>query len=127
VRRHLGVEDTVTLGTATDDVVSAYRDADVVLLTSISEAFPYSVIEAMSCEKAVVASDVGGVGEALEGCGVLVKPRDDEQFAAEVTKLLDDRHLRLRIGAKARARVMDEFRLDHSIGKYLDLYRSLAA
>jgi glycosyltransferase involved in cell wall biosynthesis len=127
LRRHLGVEDTVTLGTATDDVVSAYRDADVVLLTSISEAFPYSVIEAMACEKAVVASDVGGVGEALEGCGVLVKPRDDEQFAAEVTKLLDDRHLRLRIGAKARARVMDEFRLDHSIGKYLDLYRSLAA
>jgi polysaccharide biosynthesis protein PelF len=127
LRRHLGVEDTVTIGSATEDVVAAYRDADVVLLTSISEAFPYSVIEAMACEKAVVASDVGGVGEALEGCGVLVKPRDDERFAAEVAKLLDDHHLRLRLGAKARARVMDEFRLDHSIGKYLDLYRGLAA
>jgi len=33
------------------------RRADVVLLTSISEAFPYSVIEAMSCERPVVASD----------------------------------------------------------------------
>jgi polysaccharide biosynthesis protein PelF len=127
VRHHLGVEDTVTLGSATEDVVAAYRDADVVLLTSISEAFPYSVIEAMACEKAVVASDVGGVGEALEGCGVLVKPRDDERFAAEVAKLLDDHHLRLRLGAKARARVLDEFRLDHSISKYLDLYRGLAA
>ncbi|HET8772615.1 MAG TPA: glycosyltransferase, partial [Thermoanaerobaculia bacterium] len=127
LRRHLGVDDTVTLGTATADVVSAYRDADVVLLTSISEAFPYSVIEAMSCEKAVVASDVGGVGEALEGCGVLVKPRDDERFAVEVAKLLDDHHLRLRLGAKARARVMEEFRLDHTIGKYLELYRGLAA
>ena len=127
LRRHLGVEDTVTLGTATEDVVGAYRDADVVLLTSISEAFPYSVIEAMACEKAVVASDVGGVGEALEGCGVLVKPRDDEHFASEVAKLLDDHHLRLRLGSKARARVMDEFRLDHTIEKYLDLYRTLAA
>lgn len=127
LRRDLGVDDTVTLGTATADVVSAYRDADVVLLTSISEAFPYSVIEAMSCEKAVVASDVGGVGEALEGCGVLVKPRDDERFAAEVAKLLDDHHLRLRLGAKARARVLEEFRLDHTIGKYLELYRGLAA
>ncbi|HEX6099545.1 MAG TPA: DUF3492 domain-containing protein [Thermoanaerobaculia bacterium] len=127
LRHHLGVEDTVTLGSATTDVVGAYRDADVVLLTSISEAFPYSVIEAMSCEKAVVASDVGGVGEALEGCGVLVKPRDDERFAVEVAKLLDDPHLRLRLGAKARARVMEDFRLDHTIGKYLELYRGLAA
>jgi glycosyltransferase involved in cell wall biosynthesis len=125
LRRHLGVEDTVQIGTATDNVVAAYRDADVVLLTSISEAFPYSVIEAMSCEKAVVASDVGGVGEALEGCGVLVKPRDDERFAAEVGKLLDNHHQRLRLGAKARARVMEEFRLDHTIGRYLELYRSL--
>lgn len=127
LRRHLGVEGTVTIGTATENVVAAYRDADVVLLTSISEAFPYSVIEAMSCEKAVVASDVGGVGEALEGCGVLVKPRDDEGFATEVAKLLDNHSLRLRLGAKARARVLDEFRLDHTIGRYLDLYRSLAA
>jgi glycosyltransferase involved in cell wall biosynthesis len=127
LRRHLGVDDTVSIGSPTTDVVGAYRDADVVLLTSISEAFPYSVIEAMSCEKAVVASDVGGVGEALEGCGVLVKPRDDERFAVEVARLLDDHHLRLRLGAKARARVMEDFRLDHTIGKYLDLYRSFAA
>ncbi|MFP5247657.1 MAG: GT4 family glycosyltransferase PelF [Thermoanaerobaculia bacterium] len=127
LRRHLGVEDTVTIGSATDDVVAAYREADVVLLTSISEAFPYSVIEAMACERAVVASDVGGVGEALEGCGVLVKPRDDERFAAEVARLLDSPTLRHRLGMKARARVMEEFRLDHTIGRYLALYRSLAA
>jgi glycosyltransferase involved in cell wall biosynthesis len=70
LRKRLGVEDTVTLGTATHNVAAAYREADVVLLTSISEAFPYSVIEAMSCEKAVVASDVGGVGERFAAeCG----------------------------------------------------------
>ena len=108
-------------------MVGAYRDADVVLLTSVSEAFPYSVIEAMACERAVVASDVGGVGEALEGCGVLVKPRDDEAFAAELRKLLDDRPLRLRLGARARARVLEELTLDRSIGSYLQLYRDLAA
>jgi glycosyltransferase involved in cell wall biosynthesis len=127
LRKHLGVEGSVSLGTAAPDIVAAYREADVVLLTSISEAFPYSVIEAMSCEKAVVASDVGGVSEALEGCGVLVKPRDDEAFAAQVRKLLDDRALRLHLGTKARARVLDEFRLDHTIGRYVDLYRGLAA
>jgi glycosyltransferase involved in cell wall biosynthesis len=84
------------------------------------------VIEAMACEKAVVASDVGGVGEALEGCGLMVKPRDDEGFARALTQLLDDPHLRLRLGQKARKRVLEEFRLDDSIGKYVDLYRGLA-
>jgi glycosyltransferase involved in cell wall biosynthesis len=126
LRTLLHLDDAVHFAGATSDVVGAYHGADVVLLTSISEAFPYSVLEAMSCGKAVIASDVGGVGEALEGCGVLVKPRDDETFAAEVRKLLDNRPLRLRLGAQARARVLEEFRLDHAIANYLVLYRDLA-
>lgn len=126
LRRELGLDDVVAMGAVADDVVTAYRDCDVVLLTSISEAFPYSVIEAMSCERAVVASDVGGVGEALEECGLLVRPRDVEGFATAVRQLLDDAPLRARIGRRARARVLEEFRLDGSIAAYLDLYKRLA-
>ncbi|HYC61349.1 MAG TPA: GT4 family glycosyltransferase PelF [Thermoanaerobaculia bacterium] len=125
LRAALRLEDAVTMGALADDVVAAYRDADVVLLTSISEAFPFSVIEAMSCERAVVASDVGGVGEAVEECGVLVRPRDVEGFANAVRQLLDDPALRARLGRRARARVLEEFRLDGSIAQYLDLYRRL--
>ena len=127
LRGELGLDDVVTMGASTDDVVGAYREADVVLLTSISEAFPYSVIEAMACERAVVASDVGGVGEALEECGMLVRPRDVDGFAAAVRSLLDDPALRQSIGRRARARVLEEFRLDVSIASYLDLYRRLGA
>jgi len=125
LRRELRLDDAVTMGAATSDVVGAYRDADVVLLTSISEAFPYSVIEAMSCERAVVASDVGGVSEALEDCGILVKPRDVDAFAEAVIRLLDDAALRTRYAARARNRVLDEFRLDGSVHAYLELYREL--
>jgi polysaccharide biosynthesis protein PelF len=125
LRRELGLDDVVTMGEATSDVVAAYRDADVVLLTSISEAFPYSVIEAMSCERAVVASDVGGVSEALEDCGILVKPRDEAAFAEAVCKLLDDPALRARQARRARQRVLEEFRLSDSVQAYLDLYREL--
>jgi glycosyltransferase involved in cell wall biosynthesis len=125
LRRELQLDDVVAMGEATSDVVGAYADADVVLLTSISEAFPYSVIEAMSCERAVVASDVGGVSEALEDCGILVKPRDDAAFAAAVTRLLDDRTLRERYASRARRRVLEEFRLSSSVSAYLDLYREL--
>jgi polysaccharide biosynthesis protein PelF len=125
LRRELRLEDAVVMGAVANDVVAAYRDADIVLLTSISEAFPFSVIEAMSCERAVVASDVGGVGEAVEECGVLVRPRDVDGFARAVRELLDDDNLRARLGKRARARVLEEFRLDGSIAAYLDLYRRL--
>lgn len=124
LRAQLGVD--VIMGSATKDVVSAYRAADVVLLTSISEAFPFSVIEAMSCGRAVVASDVGGVREALDGCGVVVRPRDVEQFAAEVRRLLDDAPLRAKLGARARAKVVEQFKVDNSVSRYLELYRRLA-
>lgn len=126
LRRELRLDDVVTMGAPADDVIAAYHDADVVLLTSISEAFPFSIIEAMSCECAVVASDVGGVGEALEECGTLVRPRDVEGFATAIRTLLDDAPLRVRMGRRARARVLEEFRLDGSIAAYLDLYRRLA-
>lgn len=126
LRRELRLEDVVTMGDVATDVVDAYRDADLILLTSISEAFPYSVIEAMACERAIVASDVGGVGEALEECGVLVRPRDVEGFANAVRQLLDDPALRARMGRRGRARVLEEFRLDGSIAAYLDLYRRVA-
>jgi glycosyltransferase involved in cell wall biosynthesis len=127
LRHELGLDEAVAMGEVASDVITAYRDADVVLLTSISEAFPYSVIEAMSCERAVVGSDVGGVGEALEECGMLVRPGDVEGFAAAVRQLLDDPALRSRIGRQARARVLEEFRLDASISAYLDLYQRLAS
>ncbi|HEX3069545.1 MAG TPA: GT4 family glycosyltransferase PelF [Thermoanaerobaculia bacterium] len=127
LRRELNLVDFVTMGTAVSDVAGAYAGADIVLLTSNSEAFPYSVIEAMSCERPVVASDVGGVREALEDCGILVKPRDIDAFAAAVTQLLDDRVLRARLGRRGRQRVLEELRLDQSVASYLDLYQTLAA
>lgn len=126
LRRELGLDDVVQMGAHTDDVVSAYHAADVVVLTSVSEAFPYSVLEAMSCGKAVVATDVGGVREALEGCGALIAPRDADAAAREVIALLGDPALRASLGAKARDKVVSSFRIDHTAAKYLELYRALA-
>jgi glycosyltransferase involved in cell wall biosynthesis len=84
------------------------------------------VLEAMSCAKAIVATDVGGVREALESNGVLVPPTDAEGLAREVRRLLDDPALRATLGARARAAIVEKFRVDHTIAKYLDLYSDLA-
>jgi glycosyltransferase involved in cell wall biosynthesis len=126
LRDALGLADAVEMGVESTNVVAAYHSADVVVLTSVSEAFPYSVLEAMSCARAVVATDVGGVREALEMNGALVTPGDAEGLAREVRTLLDDPALRADIGARARATVIDKFRVDHTIAKYLGLYTELA-
>ena len=126
LRRELGLEEIVEMGAEADNIVAVYHSAAVVVLTSVSEAFPYSVLEAMSCGRPVVATDVGGVREALESSGALVPPRDAEALAGEVRRLLDDPALRAQLGERARAAVVERFRVDHTIARYLDLYTELA-
>jgi len=127
LRSELGLDEVVRMGTPTSDVVGAYRSGDLVALTSVSEAFPYSVIEAMSCSRTVVASDVGGVREAVADCGVIVKPRDVEGFASAVLALLADPKRREMTGEAARQRVLESFTLQKSIAGYRSLYQELAA
>jgi glycosyltransferase involved in cell wall biosynthesis len=126
LRHELGLDEVVEMGVESQNIISTYHSADVIVLTSVSEAFPYSVLEAMSCAKAIVATDVGGVREALESNGVLVPPTDAEGLAREVRRLLDDPALRATLGARARAAIVEKFRVDHTIAKYLDLYSDLA-
>ena len=126
LRHELGLDEVVEMGVESENVLDAYHSASVIVLTSVSEAFPYSILEAMACGKAIVATDVGGVREALEGNGALVTPGDAESLAAEVNRLLGDAALRAEWGARARAAAVQKFRVDHTIAKYLDLYTELS-
>lgn len=125
LRTSLGLDQAVSFFGHSGSPWEAYHQGDVVVLTSISEAFPYSVIEAMACGRAIVASDVGGVREALEGCGLLVKPRDPEGFAESILTLLQDPDTRFQMGQDARDRVLNSFTLERSVARYGDSYREL--
>lgn len=123
----LGLADVVTLHRATDDPVAVYRAADVVVSASLSEGFPFGVIEAMACGKMVVATDVGGVREALEGCGILVPPRAPRLLGDALVTALRDPVRRQVAGARARERVLALYQLGHMVRAYRDVYRTLAA
>ncbi len=103
-----------------------FNEGDISILTSISEGFPYTVIESMSCGRPVVATDVGGIRDALEGCGILCKPRDPRDIANGVVKLLQDTDLRLEYGRKARDRVLLTFTTEQSVDAYYHSYVQLA-
>lgn len=105
-----------------------FSEGDISILTSISEGFPFTVLESMSCGIPVVATDVGGVSEAIEeGTGFVCKPRDPEAIGSKVVELLTNNELRMEMGKKARQRVIDNFTLDIFIKSYENIYESVYA
>ncbi len=109
------------------DVTGALEAFDVFALPSLSEALPYAVIEAMSMELPVVASDVGGVPEIVANnrTGFLVPPRNAESLAAALRPLVESSALRTRIGLAGRQRVIECFDQRRMAQRTVDLYRSL--
>ena len=103
----------------------AYAAGQVVVLSSISEGFPYTVIEAMCSGRATVSTDVGGVAEAVGDAGMVVPARNAEALAAACISLLRDAKERHRLGAAARSRVLDRFTLAHSIRSLEAVYKSV--
>lgn len=118
----LGLEETFVFAGHHSKPAELYNEGDISALSSISEGFPYTVLESMACARPVVATDVGGVREALEGYGILVPPRDHEAFGRACATLLRNPELRSRLGRQAREAVLARFRTAHSVDAYRDVY-----
>lgn len=121
----LGHADAVTFEGRVDDIKDAYAAGNVVMLSSISEGFPFTLIEAMSCGRATVSTDVGGVREAVGDTGLVVPPRDPAAMAAAVLRLLGDPGRRRAMGEAARLRVIEQFTLRQTIDTFRSIYLQL--
>lgn len=122
----LGVADGLTFEGLVTEVWRAYAAGHVVMLSSISEGFPFSLIEAMSCGRTTVSTDVGGVREAVGDTGLVVPPREPEKMAAAALSLLRDDERRRELGESARQRVIDRFTLRRSVDNFRTIYQELA-
>jgi glycosyltransferase involved in cell wall biosynthesis len=83
---------------------ATYAEADLLVLASRAEAYGMVVTEALARGVPVVASDVGGVREAMGRSGVLVPPGDPVALADALRRWLTDEDHRRRLRAAARAR-----------------------
>lgn len=122
----LGVTDGLTFEGRISEVWRAYAAGHLVMLSSISEGFPFSIIEAMSCGRTTVSTDVGGVREAVGDTGLVVPPREPEKMAAAALTLLRDDERRLELGQLSRQRVIDRFTLRRSVDAFRTIYKELA-
>ncbi|MFF3091332.1 GT4 family glycosyltransferase PelF [Streptomyces nojiriensis] len=122
----LGVTDGITYEGRIEQVARAYAAGSVVMLSSISEGFPFSIIEAMSCGRTTVSTDVGGVREAVGDTGLVVPPREPETMARATLALLRDDERRAELGRMSRKRVVEKFTLHQSVDGFRHIYRELA-
>lgn len=125
----LGIAGRVRFLGARSDVAEILRDADVLVLASRSEGLPLTVLEGMREGLPVVASDVGGVSEAVqhERTGLLVPAGDPAALAAAITAMASSAERRARMGAAGRRSYEEAFRLDAQMGATLDVYRRVIA
>jgi glycosyltransferase involved in cell wall biosynthesis len=123
----LGLEGSAVFEGWVADAADGYYAGQVVLLTSISEGFPYAVIEAMACGRPTVATDVGGVSEAVADPMLLVPPRDDSALAEVCLRLLRDPALRRDLSRRGRERALELFTVAACVEDYDQLYREMAA
>jgi polysaccharide biosynthesis protein PelF len=125
LRDKLGLEETVAFEGRVPSIADAYLSGDVVVATSISEGFPYAVLEAMASGRAMIATDVGGVSEAIDDTGILVPPQDEVRLAEACIKLLGNPELRATLANGGRERVRSRFMVELSNERYGELYDDL--
>jgi glycosyltransferase involved in cell wall biosynthesis len=112
---------------------AAGRDAElarasVFCLPSHAEGLPMSMLEAMAARKAVLATRVGGIPEALRDGdnGLLVAAGDATALAAALARLLGDDALRARLARRARASIEQHYSTEVVCGQLSAIYRELA-
>ena len=125
--RSLGIADRVHFVGWWEDVAGAVADLDVVALTSRNEGSPVSLIEALACGRAVVATDVGGVSSVVQHgvSGLLCAPGDVPGIARSLTTVLSDGDAAVRMGAAGRLFVTERFGSRRLVSEIRELYRSL--
>lgn len=84
-----GIEDLVSFLGQVSDPFSLYEAGDVNMLTSISESFPYALLEGAKAKRPFIATDVGGIREMAGPYGMVFQAKDAEALGEKMVYALD--------------------------------------
>jgi glycosyltransferase involved in cell wall biosynthesis len=110
-----------------EDVARFYSAIDALLLPSVNEGTPVSVIEALAAQRPAVATRVGGTPDVIrDGVdGFLVEVGDADALSDRLAELAADPDRRAKMGADGRAHVLDRYAVERLVDDIDRLYRSL--
>ncbi|HNX81527.1 MAG TPA: glycosyltransferase [Candidatus Omnitrophota bacterium] len=123
----LGIDSTVIFAGYRQDIPDLIAVMDIVVQPSIQEGFGISLAEAMSMNKPIVASCVGGIPEVIgEYCaGFLVPPQNVDALTLKIEEILLNKNSAAQIGTKGHALVELKFGIKQMTAKYESLYKLL--
>jgi glycosyltransferase involved in cell wall biosynthesis len=132
-----GLQTHFTLSGWQQEMAGIYSRIDLMVLTSLNEGTPVTMIEAMAASRPFVAFDVGGMPDLMTGTpqkyegfdifdnGILVGPRDIGTFVRAVSLLSQDPERRVRMGQVGRAFAFENFSKEHLVQDLEALYKKL--
>jgi glycosyltransferase involved in cell wall biosynthesis len=116
VREH-SLEKHVLLPGFRTDVLGCIKGFDLFVMSSVTEGLGTSLLDAMACRKAIVATSAGGIPEIVDDGvnGLVVPPRDAHALAAAIVRALKDEGLRGRMAEAGFQRVNARFTVEHMV------------
>ena len=127
VREH-HLEKHVLLPGFRTDVLGCIKSFDLFVLSSVTEGLGTSLLDAMACSRAIVATRAGGIPEVVEDGenGLLVPPRDHAAMAQAIVRLLKDEALRRQMGNAGFSRVRSRFTVERMVAETAAVYARVA-
>jgi glycosyltransferase involved in cell wall biosynthesis len=124
-----GLQDRIYIGgkISRSKLLLEIMTADVVVLPSLREAQPISVLEAMACKKPLVVFDLPFASEYIHDSlnGLLAKPQNPNDLAIKIRELLSDKALRTKIGQNAYEYIKDHHNWGYLVNQYIEIYNKL--
>jgi len=123
----LHIEQRVTFAGERRDMPGVYASLDMLVLPSISEGLPMTLLEALAAKRPVIATRVGGVSKVIlhERTGLLVEPGDFAGLRNAMVRLLSDPALGRQLGGNGCRLIAQEFSAAAMAQKYMALYQAL--
>lgn len=110
-----------------EDMPDIYRQCHIIVMPSHSEGLSTTILEAMSCGRAVIATDVPGCRDLVHHrqTGLLIQPGNPQELAAAIQLLVEDPGLRRSLAAAGRQMILENYSVQHINQLTLGIYRQV--
>lgn len=119
----LNLQDRVIFLGQRSDIPEILYHTDICIMSSFYEGLSLSSVEAMACKKPIVASNVEGLKEVIEGFGILFDVENEKQLAAAILKLINDNDYYNQVAESCYKRSKD-YDINTMVANYVAVYKN---
>ena len=121
--KELGIEDRVLFKTALtkEEIAKEYASSSVAIVSSLYEGFGYPVIEAMSCEIPLIATNTSSIPELVGDFATLIPPMNENELSEAIKKILNNYEKYKKIAESGRHHIIENFNWLKITQKYEDM------